>query len=163
MQIGQSYEMIKRCFSCGEHSWDPTKCSRDVVCGCFDECQPLQLDFASFATLYHHAAGEAISEQWRENENRKREGVVLNWHQWCNNNIKVCCFDSRMHTPTKFMILIYLSTGMDSIHDASSDGSDYDTDAAEADEWVEADIDLEEGDDEAGEKQQEMPRKEPYS
>ena len=61
------------------------------------------------------------------------------------------------------MFLIYLSTGMDSIHDASSDGSDYDTDAAEADEWVEADISLEEGDDEEGEKQQEMPIIEPYS
>ena len=57
------------------------------------------------------------------------------------------------------MFLIYVSTGMDSIHDESSGGSDYDTDAAEADEWVEADINLEEGDDEAGDKQQEMSKK----
>ena len=116
------------------------------------ECQPLQLDFASFATLYDHAAAEKSQSTGERHENRKREGVVLNWHQWCKNNIKVCCFDSRMHPPTKFMFLIYLSTGMESIQDALSDGSVYDIDAAEADEWVEADINLEEGDVVAGEK-----------
>ena len=66
MQIGESYEMIKNCFSGGQHPWDPTQCSKDVVHQCFDNCQPLQLDFASFAILYDYTASETILEQWRD-------------------------------------------------------------------------------------------------
>ena len=80
--------------------------------------------------------------------------MVLSWHSGAATTSRCVTL---IHTPTRFMFLIYTSTGMDSIHDLSSDGSDYDTAAADADEWVEADINLEEGDDETGNKQQEKP------